>query len=220
MTLPPALAQLVTYFEPLSGLRRDFQGAVTLQTPGVNILALNASFVPDADPARLAALLRWHDTQVLPPLLASTVPLPGEAVATLRLGTYHLSAAPRAITVEQVSRLALSTWAAVLTEAYGTPEWAAPLARHLAARLEGDRAYTLLLAYAGGEAVGALLWRADSLGGAAHLWGTLDPAADAPLLNAAFELGGSLRASLPETSPLTVTEAAEVSFRLAPPGHT
>lgn len=215
MSLSPVLTELVTYFEPLSTLRRDFRGAVTLHTPGVNVLALNATYLPDADPDRLPLVAAWHHAQEMPALVAATVPLPGLEVGTLRVGPYHPVPGFGAIVAEQVSRLALPTWAAVLAEAHGTPEWAAPLARHLAARLEADPAWTLLIAYAGGEAVGALLWRgAAGGGGAAHLWGTLDPAVDAPLLNAAHALGANLRVSLPDTSPLTVADEGAVSFYL------
>ena len=102
--------------------------------------------------------------------------------------------------VEQVSRLHMARFAAVLAEAAELPEWAAPLGRGLAAALERLPAATLLLAYAGREEIGALL----HLPGAAHLWATLDPAADAPLLNAALALsGGELWTSLPDSSPLT-----------------
>ncbi|EYB68750.1 hypothetical protein DEIPH_ctg017orf0092 [Deinococcus phoenicis] len=215
MSLPPALTELVTYFEPLSTVRRDFRGAVTLHTPGVNVLALNATFLPDADPDRLPLVTAWHHAQEMPGLVAATVPLPGEEVGALRVGTYHPQPEAGVIAVEQVSRLSLPAWAAVLTEAHGTPEWAGPLARHLAARLEGDSAFTLLTAYAGGEAIGALLWRAGAAGGgAAHLWGALDAAADAPLLNAAHALGGRLCVSLPDTSPLEVMNEAHVRFSL------
>ncbi|GAA5532150.1 hypothetical protein [Deinococcus aluminii] len=218
MSLPPALTELIAYFEPLSTVRRDFRGAVTLHTPGVNVLALNATYLPDADPDRLPLVAAWHHAQDMPALVAASVPLPGEEVGAVRVGTYHPLPDAGRIDVEQVSRLSLPAWAAVLTEAHGTPEWAGPLARHLAARLEGDPAWTLLTAYAGGEAVGALLWRAGAEGGgAAHLWGTLDPAADAPLLNAAFGLGGGLRASLPDSSPLSVADETGVTFSLLGP---
>ncbi|GAA5512547.1 hypothetical protein Dcar01_01261 [Deinococcus carri] len=218
MSLSPALTELITYFEPLSTVRRDFRGAVTLYTPGVNVLALNATYLPDADPDRLPLVVAWHQAQEMPALVAAIVPLPGAEVGAVRVGTYHPQAEPGLITVEQVSRLSLPAWVAVLTEAHETPEWAGALARHLAARLEGDPAFTLLLAYAGGEAVGALLWRATpGGGGAAHLWGTLDPAADAPLLNAAHALSGSLGASLPDTSPLSLADEVAVTFHLLEP---
>lgn len=218
MSLPPALTELIAYFEPLSTVRRDFRGAVTLHTPGVNVLALNATYLPDADPDRLPLVAAWHQAQEMPALVAATVPLPGAEVGAVRVGTYHPQPEPGLITVEQVSRLSLPAWVAVLTEAHETPAWAGVLARHLAARLEGDPAFTLLLAYAGGEAVGSLLWRAaPGGGGAAHLWGTLDPAADAPLLNAAHALSGSLRASLPDTSPLSLADEVAVTFHLLEP---
>lgn len=214
MALPPVLSELVAYFEPLSTLRRDFRGGVTLHTPGVNVLALNATFLPDADPDRLPLVAAWHHAQEMPALVAATVPLPGEEVGSVRVGSYHPSPDTGVIVVEQVSRLALPTWAAVLAEAHGTPEWAGVLARHLAPRLEGDRDAALLTAYAGGEAVGALLWRAaPEGGGGAHLWGTLDPGADVSLLNAAHALGSGLRASLPDTSPLEVADEVTVTYR-------
>lgn len=215
MVLPPALAELLAYFEPLSTIRRDFRGTATLHTPGVNVLALNATYVPDLDPGRLALVRAWHHAQDMPALIASEGKAgPGEEVAAVRVGTYHPAPDPGVLRVEQVGRLLLPGWAAVLAEAHGTPEWAGPLARYLAARLEGDRDVSLLLAYAGSEEVGALLWRAGEAGGSAHLWGTLDPAADAPLLNAAHALGGHLSASLPDSSPLEVADEAVVTYRL------
>lgn len=218
--LPPVLAELVAYFGPLSTLRRDFRDAVTLHTPGVNVLALNATFLPDADPDRLPLVAAWHHAQELPALVAATAPLPGEEVAAVRVGLYHPQPAPGGIVVEQVSRLSLPLWTAVLAEAHGTPEWAPALARQIAVRLEGDAAAVLLLAYAGGEPVGALLWRGEGESGGAHLWGTLDPGVDAPLLNAAHALGGGLRVSLPDTSPVTIEAAQEVQFRLLSALHT
>ncbi|WP_216325303.1 hypothetical protein [Deinococcus aestuarii] len=216
MSLPPALAELAAYFEPLSTLRRDFRGAVTLHTPGVNVLALNATYLPDGDPDRLPLIRAWHHAQAMPALVASVGErAPGEEVAALRVGEYHPAGAPDIIRVEQVGRLHLPVWAATLAQAYGTPEWAGPLARHLAARLEGERDVTLLLAYAGSEELGALLWRAgQGGGGAAHLWGTLDPAVDAPLLDTAHALAGGLRASLPDGAPLSVHGEAVVTFSL------
>ena len=214
-TLPPVLAELVADFGPLSTLRRDEAGAVTLHTPGVNVLALNATFVPDADSARLQRILEWYGAEGSLPLVASAGPLgAGEEVAALRVGTYHPVPGPDVIVVEQVSRLDLPIWTAVLTEAHGTPEWAEAPSRQLALRLEGDREVVLLMAYAGGEPVGALLWRSSAEGGSAHLWGTLDTAADAPLLNAAHGLGGSFRCSLPDHSPLMVTDEVTVHFTL------
>jgi len=214
-SLPPVLAELVAYFGPLSTLRRDEAGAVTLHTPQVNVLGMNATFLPDASPAHLQRVVREHHEQGGPALVASTGPLGvGEEVAAVRVGPYLPMPEPGAIVVEQVSRLTLPTWAAVLAEAHGTPEWAGGLSRQLALRLEGDRDAALLMAYAGGEPVGALLWRPSAQGGVAHLWGTLDPAADAPLLNAAHALAGTLRVSLPDSSPLGVVDEAVVRFTL------
>ncbi|WP_102125689.1 hypothetical protein [Deinococcus planocerae] len=216
MSLPPALAELVAYFEPLSTIRRDFRGAVTLHTPGVNVLALNATYLPDGNADRLPLVRAWHHAQEMPALVASAgESAPGEEVAAVRVGEYHPTGAPGVIRVEQVGRLHLPVWAATLAEAHGTPEWAPALSRHLAARLEGERDVTLLLAYAGSEEVGALLWRAGpGGGGVAHLWGTLDPAADAPLLDTAHALGGGLRASLPDHRPLSVHAGTVVTFSL------
>jgi len=226
--LPGVLAELVQYFGPLAAVRRELAGAALLHTPSVNVLALNAAFLPDSDPRRLPPIAAWQRARGEPALVATTGRLPGEAspaksppaeeVAALRVGTCLPPPGAGSIVVEQVSRLSLPLWTAVLAEAHGTPEWAAPLARHLAARLEGDSRAVLLLAYAGGEAVGALLWRAEAEGGggSAHLWGTLDPGVDAPLLNAAGELGGRLRVSLPDHSPVAlVTEEVVRFLRLA-----
>lgn len=208
--LPPVLAELVAYFSPLASQRRDWRGAATLHTPGVNVLALNATFLPDTGPPDIA----WLPETGGAALVATTLPGVGEEVGAVRVGTYQPQGKPGSLVVEQVSRLSLPLWAGVLAEAYGTPEWAPALARHLAARLEGDRATTaLLLAYAGGEAVGALLWRAGPGGeGHAHLWGTLDPGVDAALLQAAHALGTRLRVSLPDSSPLTLADGQVVRF--------
>ncbi|MBB5235387.1 hypothetical protein [Deinococcus budaensis] len=208
--LPSVLAELVAYFAPLASERRDRGGAVTLQTPGVNVLALNATFLPGADCAPDGT-----SPQGRARLVATAVPVAGEEVGAVRVGSYLPQGRAGGVVVEQVSRLSLPLWAGVLAEAYETPEWAPALARHLAARLEGDRDTALLLAYAGGEALGALLWRAGPGGGGhAHLWGTLDPGVDAPLLNAAQALGTHLRASLPDSSPLALVGGETVRFSL------
>ena len=213
MAVPPELTELLEYFEPFSMLRRDLRGAATLLTPGVNVLALNAAYLPAGGEALLPLLAIWQREHGTPPLIASVTALPGEDVGGVRVGTYLPQSEPGVIVVEQVSRLQVAAWAGVLAEAHGTPEWAGALTSHFGARLEGMKGAALLVAYAGGEAIGALLWRSAGQGGAAHLWGTLDPAADAPLLNMAAELGGGhLRASLPDTSPLTVTDEAVVVF--------
>lgn len=220
-TLPPVLAELVAYFEPFSTVRRDVsdqhgRGTVTLHTPGINVLALNASYLPENAEDVLPLVRAWHLGQDAPPLVASVNAVAGEDVGGLRVGTFAPVPDPGVIVVEQVSRLHLAAWAGVLAEAYGAAEWAPALARHFAGPLEGDPGSVLLMAYAGGEAIGALLWR-DLEGGAAHLWGTLDPAADAPLLNAAARLsGGTVRVSLPDTSPLHVEDAKIVGFTLLP----
>ncbi|ANE44339.1 hypothetical protein [Deinococcus puniceus] len=216
-TLPPVLAELVAYFEPFSTVRRDFRGTVTLHTPGINVLALNASYLPEDAGDVLPLVRAWHLGQDAPPLVASVSAVVGEDVGGLRVGTFSLVPDPGVIVVEQVSRLHLATWAGVLAEAYGAAEWAETLARHFAGPLEGDPKSVLLMAYAGGEAIGSLLWRDVNDVGAAHLWGTLDAAADAPLLNAAAELsGGTLRVSLPDTSPLHLSHTKIVGFTLLP----
>ncbi|THF69274.1 hypothetical protein E7T06_12910 [Deinococcus sp. Arct2-2] len=214
--LPPVLAELVAYFEPFSTVRRDFRGAVTLHTPGINVLALNASYLPEDAGDVLPLVRAWHLGQDVPPLVASVSAVVGEDVGGLRVGTFAPVPDPGLIVVEQVSRLHLATWAGVLAESYGAAEWAETLARHFAGPLEGDPKSVLLMAYAGGEAIGSLLWR-DLGGGAAHLWGTLDPAADAPLLNAAAELSeGEVRVSLPDISPLHLQNGKIVTFTLLP----
>ncbi|KEF33229.1 hypothetical protein RDMS_13625 [Deinococcus sp. RL] len=223
--LPPALADLFAYGEPLAAGWEEVAGGVALFAPGTNVLALNAALLPDAAPARLREAAAWQRARGQPPLLA-VVGEEGrraEAVASVRVGFYcageaPASAQPSPFAVEQVSRLHLPQWAAVLAEAYSTLEWAGALARHLAGRLEGRRDYVLLLAYAKGEAAGALLWQAADTGGRAHLWGTLNPAATRPLLDGAAALAPSfpLRVSVPSAISLSLplTEAAEVSFIL------
>lgn len=213
MPTPDALSSLLAYYEPLSTLRRDVRGAATLYTPDSPLLGANAAYLlPGTDPGVLPLLRAWFEAKDAPPLVASLGALPGrEPVETWRVGPYVARPDSGVIVVEQISRLHMAGFAAVLAEAHGLPEWAAPLARGLAASLERLPHAALLLAYAGGEPIGALL----SLPGAAHLWGSLDVAADAPLLNAALELsGGALMTSLPDTSPLDVQDAAEVCFTL------
>ncbi|WP_424952166.1 hypothetical protein [Deinococcus sp.] len=209
---------LLAYYEPLSTLRRDFRGAATLHTPGSPLLGANASYLlPEASLEVLPLLKVWHQAHDAPPLIASVGELPGHVpVQTWRVGLYHPHPDPGIIVVEQLSRLHMARFAAVLAEVYGLPEWAATLGRTLAASLERLPQALLLLAYAGGEEIGALLWQPGEHGsGAAHLWGSLDPAADAPLMNAAAHLSdGPLWVSLPDTSPLTALNSAEVCFTL------
>ncbi|WP_146160647.1 hypothetical protein [Deinococcus arcticus] len=198
--LPPALAQLLTYHAPLSTLQREQDGAVTLLTPGVNVLALNATYLPaDPGPAALRATAQWHAAHELPALVASAAPLAGaQVVATLRVGPWSPQPLPPTgpeaaeVVVEQISRLHLGLWAQALAGSRGTPGWGPPLARQLGARLEGTRGFLPLLAYRQEEAVGALLWQAQGRGGAALLWGAAEPAVAAALLNTAAALGEPL----------------------------
>lgn len=208
-----ALDSLLRYYEPLSTLRRDFRGTATLHTPGSPLLGANASYLlPGTDDGVLPLLRAWHQAHDAPPLVASQGLLPGRLPElTLRVGPYRPVPDPGIIVVEQTSRLHMARFAAVLAEAHGLAEWAAALGRGLAASLERLPDATLLLAYAGGEAIGALLWQP----GGAHLWATLDPAADAPLLNGAAELsGGEVWTSLPDHSPLDAPGHTEVCFTL------
>ncbi|WP_412028630.1 hypothetical protein [Deinococcus yunweiensis] len=199
-SLPAPLAGLAAYHAPLSTLQREQGGAVTLLTPGVNVLALNVTYLPmERSGVDLDAVRDWHEGQGVPVLVASTGTVPGaREVRRVRVGTFappDHDGSEVGVVVEQVSRLHLPAWAQVVAQAHGTPDWAPALAHHLAARLDGDRNAALLLAYCQGEPVGALLWRAVPDGGAAHLWGTLDSRATGPLLGAAAALGGSLNAS-------------------------
>lgn len=213
------LPELLAYFQPLAAARHDLGPCPVLQTPGVNVLALNAAYLPAEATADLPEVRGWFAAQHTPPLLLSDAALPGEDVGGLRVGTWAAGEAAEHIVVEQISRLQLTLWAAVLAESYDALDWAGLLAQHFALRLEGQRDWALLLAYAGGDPVGAGLWRAGPGGaGAMHLWGTLDPAADAPLLNAAAQLaGGEVRVSLPDASPLHVAEAEVLTFTLLGP---
>ncbi len=219
----PALESLLAYYEPLSTLRRDFRGTATLHTPGSPLLGANASYLLGGASLDVLPLLKvWHESHTAPPLVASLGELPGRTPEqTFRVGLYHPQPEPGIIVVEQTSRLHMARFAGVLAEACELPEWAAPLGKGLAASLERLPGAVLLLAYAGGEAIGALLWQPGEAGlgaalGSAHLWGTLDPAADAPLLNAAahISVGAPLWTSLPDDSPLTVSDPAEVCFTL------
>ncbi|GGM20574.1 hypothetical protein [Deinococcus aerophilus] len=201
--LAPDLNDLTEYFAPLSTLQREESGALTLLTPGVNVLGLNATYLP-AGEVDLRPALAWHEAQGQPPLLAAAqLPAGVSEVDAVLVGTWQdrktdsQEGAP--VVVEQISRLHLGAWAGVLCAAHGTPGWAAALARHLAGRLEHDRTYTLLTAYRDGQAVGALLWQARGTGGAAHLWGALDGEAARPLLNTAAKLGTALRVSVPRS---------------------
>ena len=213
------LPDLLRYFQPLAAERYDLGCCAALQTPGVNVLALNAAYAPapPSDAGR-ADLLAFFARQDAPPLVLSPYAWDGQDVGGLRVGEWRAGEAaeePRRIAVEQVSRLQLATWAAVLAESYDALDWAGLLARHFAARLEGQRDFVLLLAYAGHDPVGAGLWQAADGGGAMHLWGTLDPAADRPLLDAAAHLaGGQVRVSLPDTSPLQLPGAEVLTFTL------
>lgn len=196
--LPRVLTYLLEFHAPLSAVQREQGGAVTLLTPGVNVLALNATFLPaNLRGVDIAAVLDWHEGQGVPPLVATAGPLvglPGREVARVRV--VQADATPWAggegVVVEQVSRLHLGPWAEALTRAHGTPGWGEGLARQLAARLDGDRDFVPLSAYRDGAVVGALLWQSRACGGAAHLWGARDAAVGEALLGAAAGLGGPL----------------------------
>ncbi|QFP75812.1 hypothetical protein [Deinococcus sp. AJ005] len=211
--LPPVLSELTDYFGPLSTFQREEGGALTLLTPGVNVLGLNATYLPEVVPD-LRSALAWHTAHELPPLLASLSPIAGvREVAALEVGTFTpTEVQDSGIVVEQISRLHMQKWADVLTAAHSTPEWATPLARHLAARLDGQREYLPFLAYdSAGAEIGALLWHGVDGKGAAHLWGVTDEMARLPLLNAAWALAEGLRVSvLPGDIP--ITEVTGVAF--------
>ncbi|GAA0504627.1 hypothetical protein [Deinococcus depolymerans] len=204
--LPSALADLIGFHAPLSVVQRGQGGAVTLLTPGVNVLALNATFLPgDVGGVDLRDVQDWHEGQGLPPLVAwvgGEVPagLKVQEVARVRVGDWAGEAGPPddPVVVEQVGRLHLSAWAGALCAAHGTPGWAEGLARQLAGPLEAAAgAFALLMAYRDGQPVGALLWQARGAGGAAHLWGAADAGVGEALLNAAAALGADLAVTLP-----------------------
>ena len=206
--LAPALQTLLDYYRPLSTFSHGWAGGESLLAPGTNLLGANALYLSEeVDEAVLNSARTWALEHEVPPLRLHLGPA-GDA-GTLRVGTVRASGRPSAVLVEQLSRLHLPRWAGVLAESHGQSEWAAPIARHLAARLEGLPHAALLLAYAGHEAVGALLWQPSG----AHLWGTLDEAVDAPLLEAAAELsGGEVMVSLPDTSPVSAVDEQQISF--------
>ena len=212
------LPELLAYFQPLASERHDLGFCAAVRTPGVNVLALNSAYASappsESDRAELFAFFAGHGA---PPLVLSPYTWDGQDVGGLRVGAWEAGAdvASGAVAVEQVSRLQISLWAAVLAESYEALDWAGLLTQHFAARLEGRRDFALLLAYAGHDPMGAGLWRAAAEGGAMHLWGTLDPAADAPLLNAAAQLaGGRVKVSLPDASPLHLPDAEVLTFTL------
>ena len=213
--MDPALASLLAYFRPLATLSRIWPGgSEALLSPGVNLLGANAAYL-DAE-ADWDAAHTWAREYRWPLLRARLdggqhVPAQAQGVGTVRVGMVRATSLRGPLQIEQVSRLTLPVWAEVLAEAHAHPEWSPVLARHLAARLEGVRDYALLLAYAGAEPVGALLWQPSG----AHLWGTLDAAVDHTLLSAAADLsGGELLASLPDSSPVQGEDEVTVRFEL------
>ncbi|UBV42024.1 hypothetical protein LAJ19_10290 [Deinococcus taeanensis] len=216
--LPSVLADLLTFHAPLSTVHREQGGAVTLLTPGVNVLALNVTCLPaDLSGVDLDAVLDWHERQGVPPLVATAGPLtllPGREVARVEVGPLPPEPGNGEVLVEQVSRLHLGVWAEVLTQTHGTPEWSTSVGRHLAARLEEERSFVPLVAYRAEEAVGALLWQPRRPGGAAHLWGAADRAVRAALLSAAADLGGPLRVTLPveESHPAAFGEGVHYTL--------
>lgn len=209
-----AFASLLSYFAPLSTLQREVRGVTTLLTPGSPLLGPNAAYLPTPDHRLLPLLRAWFVAQDAPPLVCAPAGTLGlEPAETLRVGTYVQAGTSGPLVIEQVSRLQMSTVAGVLAEAHGLPDWAGPLATTLARSLELPelRGAVLLLAYAGAEAVGTLLLH----GGAAYLWGTLDPAVDRPLLAHAAELaGGEVLTSLTDRSPLALHGETEVIYGL------
>ncbi|MVN85246.1 hypothetical protein GO986_00480 [Deinococcus sp. HMF7620] len=215
--LPPALASLLAFHAPLSTLQREQGGAATLLTPAVNVLALNATYLPeDRSGVDLEAVRDWHEGQGQPVLVVGAAPVPNsQPVARLRLGLWHPGdRAGNEVVVEQLSRLHLGTWAGVLAGVYGTPEWGPALGRHLAARLEDERSYLPLLAYRSSVPVGALLWQARPEGGAALLWGAPDDEVGSAMLDSAAGLGDSVQVALPDHSGLSLGESQELHFSL------
>ncbi|MFC4427737.1 hypothetical protein [Deinococcus navajonensis] len=221
-----ALSELLTYFTPLSALQREEDGAVTLLTPGTNVLGFNATYLPEGHAAtELSSTIQaWHAVHGLPLVVATLSPLPeAREVVEVQVGVLAQAGASdpagrlrsqAAVVVEQISRLHLDDWSTALAQARGTPGWAAPLARHLAGALAFQRDFVLLQAYQQGEAVGALLWQARTQGGAAHLWGGAPPAAGALLRAAAGLAGGPLWVSALPGDELTMTQASRVFFHL------
>ncbi|WP_417323671.1 hypothetical protein [Deinococcus malanensis] len=226
LMLNAALSELLNFFSPLSALQREESGAVSLLTPGTNVLGLNATYLPDLylpdisttmsnRPAEslptgvLASVTAWHAAHDLPLLLATAQSVAGaEPVTTLQIGTVTATgqADPRVV-VEQMSRLHLVRWAEVLATARGTPQWGGALAQHLGRALEGNRDFVLLQAYQDGQPAGALLWRATAPGGATHLWGALTPEAGPALMEAAAQLGGGrVVASALREDPLSLQD--------------
>lgn len=214
---PMPLTELLDYFSPFASDIWQEEGVTRLFTPQVNVLGLNAAYV--SGPEQLALL---HFPAGQPPLVASafgvtSFAVSGQEVARLQVGLLQAAAltAPAGVVVEQVSRLQLPNWAGVLAAAHGTPDWGGLLARHFAAPLEHDRRSVLLMAYAEGVPMGALLWRGGSVGGAAHLWGSQNSSAAQALLRAAAELGGGwVRASVPDASDWPLAQAWTLRFTL------
>lgn len=225
--LPSALADLIEFHAPLSVVQREQGGAVTLLTPGVNVLALNATFLPgDVGGVNLRDVQDWHEGQGLPPLVAwagGEVPagLAVRTVARVWLGDWVGEPDPpdASVVVEQVGRLHLSAWAGALCVAHGTPGWAAGLARQLAGPLEAAAgAFALLMAYRDGQAAGSLLWQARGAGGAAHLWGAADTGVGVALLDAAAALGDGLRMTVPD-GWASLNRHESVTYGLLTGGH-
>ncbi|MCD0167166.1 hypothetical protein IHN58_16070, partial [Deinococcus sp. 12RED42] len=108
--LSPVLADLIGFHAPLSVVQRDQGGAVTLLTPGVNVLALNATFLPgDVGGVNLRDVQDWHEGQGLPPLVAwagAEVPagLAVQPVTRVRVGDWAGQPHPpdASVVVEQV----------------------------------------------------------------------------------------------------------------------
>ncbi len=186
-----AAAELLDFYAKLAALRRDLFGATLLYTPDSPLIGCNAAYPTTSEGAARAEL--WYRGQGAPALLASEAPLSdAEEVLRLRVGWFEATGVASPIAVEQVSRRHLATVAGVLCAAWQVPEWSAQLSVSLARALEDRSDVNIWLAYER-EEVGALL----ALDGAAHLWGALEGAALAPLLDAAAALnGGRVRTSL------------------------
>ena len=91
MPLPDPLAELLRYFEPLAAERHDLGSGPVLQTPGVNVLALNAAYVAqaptEAAEAELHTFFAGHDA---PPLVLSPYTWDGQDVGGLRVGRWEV----------------------------------------------------------------------------------------------------------------------------------
>ncbi|MBB6099790.1 hypothetical protein HNR42_003248 [Deinobacterium chartae] len=214
------IGSLLRYYERLARARREVRGVTLLAAPRSPVLGCNAAYGADASPegAQVRAEF-WYRQQGQPTLYLTERELEGtRVVQEIQSGIYRARGLEGGeVVAEQVAWTQAGALAEVLARAWLDASWAPALRAHLSPLLEVHRDLRPLLAYREGQVVGGLLL----IGGAAHLWGVLEPAALPPLLEAAaWQAGGTLETSVAAPFAVELEARRTLTYRMPDPGRT